>query len=177
MSTRSTRDQRVFIDMDGVIVDFEAFMRRYGMTADQVKRQPGAYLAMPAIPGAIAAVRSIIGAGYEVWIATKPPTGVPYAYSDKAAWIIRHLPELSQRIIVTHHKGMLGRPSDWLIDDRPHKAHCEEFVGTLIHFGGTTGTGWPEALAQLGIGLAPKPYAAPRLTADELAEVDRGLTQ
>ena len=154
MNARSTRDQRVFIDMDGVIVDFEAFMERHSMTADQVKRQPGAYLAMPAIPGAIAAVRSIIGAGYEVWIATKPPTGIPFAYGDKAAWIMRHLPELKRRIIVTHHKGMLGRPSDWLIDDRPHKAHCAEFEGTVIHFGGDTGTGWPEALARLGIGCA-----------------------
>jgi 5'(3')-deoxyribonucleotidase len=152
MSTRSTRDQRVFIDMDGVIVDFEAHMKQTGMTADEVKRYSGAYLAMPAMPGALAAVRSIIGAGYEVWIATKPPTGIPFAYGDKAAWVMRHLPELTQRIIVTHHKGMLGRPGDWLIDDRPHKAHCDEFEGWLIPFGGTTGTGWPEALALLGIG-------------------------
>lgn len=152
MNTRFIHHQRVFIDMDGVIVDFEAHMKALGMTGDECKRHPGAYLAMPAIPGALAAVRSIIGAGYEVWIATKPPTGIPFAYGDKAAWVMQHLPELKRRIIVTHHKGMLGRPDDWLIDDRPHKAHCDEFEGTLIHFGGTTGTGWPEALARLGIG-------------------------
>lgn len=148
---------RVFIDMDGVIVDFEAHMNALGMSGDECKRHPGAYRSMPAIPGALAAVRRIIGAGFEVWIATKPPTGIPLAYSDKAAWVMEHLPELTRRIIVTHHKGMLGRPGDWLIDDRPHKAHCEEFAGTLIPFAGTTGTGWPEALAVLGIGLATAP--------------------
>lgn len=141
---------RVLIDLDGVVVDFASFMQKNGMTSAEVKKLPGAYLSMPAMPGALDAVRSIIGAGYEVWIATKPPTGVPYAYSDKAAWVMNYLPELKRRIIVTHHKGMLGRPGDILIDDRPHKAFCGEFQGTVLQFSSTFG--WPEVLAALGIG-------------------------
>ena len=75
---------------------------------------------MPPIDGAIEAVRSVIGMGYEVWVATKPPTGVHYAYSDKAAWIFKHLPELKRRLIITHDKGLLGDAGDYLCDDRPH---------------------------------------------------------
>jgi 5'(3')-deoxyribonucleotidase len=135
---------RVFVDMDGVIVDFDAYMTERGMTGDEVKKQPGSYLAMPVIPGAIEAVRSVIGMGFEVWIATKPPTGMPYAYSDKAAWIFENLPELKRRVIVTHDKGLLGDAGDFLCDDRPHKANCEQFQGTLLRF--IDGYHWPQAL-------------------------------
>lgn len=135
---------RVFVDMDGVIVDFDAYKTARGLTGDEVKRTPGAYLDMPAISGAVEAVRSIIGMGFEVWIATKPPTGVPYAYSDKAAWVLRELPELKRRIIITHDKGLLGDEGDYLCDDRPHKANCEEFKGILLRF--IDGYHWPHAL-------------------------------
>jgi len=135
---------RVFVDMDGVIVDFNAYMRKHNLTGEEVKKRPGAYLEMPAIDGAIKAVRSLIGMGFEVWIATKPPTGIPYAYSDKVAWVLRELPELKRRIIVTHDKGLLGDSGDFLCDDRPHKANCEQFQGTLLRF--VYGYHWEQAL-------------------------------
>lgn len=135
---------RVFIDMDGVIVDFDAHMKATGMTGDQLKRVEGAYAAMPAIEGAIDAVRSLIGMGFEVWIATKPPTGIHYAYGDKAKWIIENIPELKRRIIVTHDKGLLGDDGDYLCDDRPHKANCESFKGVLLRF--INGYHWEQAL-------------------------------
>lgn len=148
----SGRKRRVFVDMDGVIVDFDAYKIANNMTGDEVKRTPGAYLAMPAIPGAVEAVRSVIGMGFDVWIATKPPTGVPYAYSDKAAWIMEHLPELKRKIIITHDKGLLGDAQDFLCDDRPHKANCERFAGSLLRF--VDGYHWTQALDDLRAALA-----------------------
>lgn len=139
--------RRVFVDMDGVIVDFDGYKAAHGLTGDEVKARVGAYLDMQPIPGAIEAVRSLIGMGYEVWLATKPPTGIPHAYSDKAAWVMQHLPELKRRIVITHDKGMLGGPRDFLCDDRPHKANCEKFAGTLLRF--IDGYHWPEALRDL----------------------------
>jgi len=109
-----------------------------------VKRRPGAYLEMEPIPGACAAVRSLIGMGFEVWIATKPPTGVAFAYMDKAQWVMNWLPELKRRIIITHDKGLLGDEGDYLCDDRPHKANCERFAGNLVSF--VNGYHWPQAL-------------------------------
>lgn len=138
---------RVFIDMDGVIVDFDSYREKFGATGDEIKRQPGAYLAMQPYPGAIKAVCSLIGMGYEVWIATKPPTGIAFAYADKAQWVMDYLPELKRRIIITHDKGLLGDEGDFLIDDRPHKANCEAFKGQLLRF--TDGRGWPYMLSLL----------------------------
>jgi len=135
---------RVFIDMDGVIVDFNRYATEQNMTGDQIKVIPGAYLQMPEIPGAISAVRSVIGMGFDVFIATKPPTGVAYAYADKTIWILDNIPELKRKIIITHDKGLLGDEGDYLLDDRPHKANCREFKGTLLEF--VNGYHWPEAL-------------------------------
>lgn len=135
---------RIFIDMDGVIVDFDSYAGRLNAPGDQVKKMPGAYLEMEPMPGALNAVRSLIGMGYECWAATKPPTGISWAYGDKAEWIFRNLPELKRKLIITHDKGLLGDLGDFLIDDRPHKANCVKFQGHLIHF--REQCQWPEIL-------------------------------
>lgn len=127
--------KKLFIDMDGVIVDFERFMKKYDLTAKEVKVKPGAFFQMMPVAGAIEAIREIIELGeYDVFIATKAPTAVPGAYADKVSWIMKYLPELERKIIITHDKGLLGGPSDTLIDDRPEKANCREFPGRFIQF-------------------------------------------
>lgn len=130
--------------MDGVLADFDQLKRELGMTGEQLKCMPNAFDLMQPIPGAIEGVRSLIGMGFECWIATKPPTGIPHAYADKAKWILRYLPELKRRIIMTHDKGLLGDERDYLIDDRPHKANCLNFRGSLIQFG--NGVSWAYVL-------------------------------
>jgi 5'-nucleotidase len=134
---------RVFIDMDGVIVDFERFLIERDYTGEEAKKLPGAYQEMKPMPGAIEAVRSLIGMRHDVWVATKPPTGIAYAYADKASWIFEHLPELKRKIVITHDKSLLI--GDVLIDDRPHKANAINFEGELLHF--SESFGWPEVLA------------------------------
>jgi glutathione S-transferase len=141
---------RIFIDMDGVIVDFDGYKEKLGLTGDQIKKIPGAYLAMEPVHGAIEAVRSLIGMGYDVWVASKPPTGIAWAYADKVSWVLRYLPELKRKIILTHNKGLLGDAGDWLIDDRITKAGCAYFPGGILDFrtkgGDLEQWGWPEAL-------------------------------
>lgn len=137
---------RIFLDLDGVIVDFEKYMLAKGMTGDECKREPGAYLAMEPIEGALAGVRSLIGMGFEIWIATKPPTGLPWAYADKVSWVLTHLPELKRRIILTHHKGLLGDERDYLVDDHPLRANCDEFMGELLTFGDVVIPNWEAVL-------------------------------
>lgn len=129
--------------MDGVIVDFERYRTDLGLTGEEVKVRHGAYLIMQPLPGALAAVRSLIGMGHEVWLATKPPTGISFAYADKVQWVLNHLPELKRKIIITHDKSLLR--GDILIDDRMHKANADKFEGVKIHFG-KDGVGWPEVL-------------------------------
>lgn len=125
---------RVFVDMDGVLADFEKRKTEMNTTGDFMKLVPGVYLDLDPIEGALSGIRSLIGMGYDVYIATKPPTGLAFAYADKVSWVLNHLPELKTKIIITHDKGLLGTADDFLIDDRPHKANCEQFAGTLIPF-------------------------------------------
>lgn len=133
---------RIFVDQDGVLADFDGHMRRSGLTSDEIKRLPGAYLAMAPIPGAIEGVKRLISKGHDVWVATKPPTAIPHAYADKVAWILKHLPELKRKIVLTHDKSLLR--GDLLIDDRPHRARAFRFEGHTIIFGGRIG--WLETL-------------------------------
>jgi len=143
-SPESNRAPRIFIDMDGVIVDFEKEMKVRGMPGEEMKLIPGIYANLDPIPGAINGVFTLLNWGYEVWIATKPPTSITSAYADKAAWVIKHLPELKRNIIITHDKGLLGTANDYLIDDRPHKANIKEFAGTFIPF--VDGMTWDDVL-------------------------------
>jgi len=132
---------RIFVDMDGVVADFDRYAKSLGLSGDEIKKTPGTYQKIEPIPGAIGSIRSLIGMGFDVWLATKPPTGIPYAYADKVQWVLDHLPELKRKIILTHDKGLLGESGDYLIDDRPHKAGCLYFKGTLIFFRGESQ--WP----------------------------------
>lgn len=131
--------------MDGVIVDFDGFVKKTGMTSKQIKTVPGCYVEMGPIVGAIEGVKKLIALGYEVHIATKPATGIAHTYSDKALWVFKWLPELTNRIIITHDKGLLGDIYDFLIDDRPQKGNCMKFPGTLLAY--SEGKfGWPQIL-------------------------------
>lgn len=145
--SKISRIPKIFVDMDGVLVDFDDLMKRMRKPGEVVKKTPGAYLAMKPVDGALDCVRELIALGFEVWIATKPPTGVAQAYAEKAQWILDHLPELATRIIITHDKGLLGGEDDFLVDDRPHKANCCNFRGEFLHFGPSFG--WPEVMSRM----------------------------
>lgn len=103
--------RRVFLDLDGVVVDFDGYMREHGLTGDEVKRQVGAYLRMRPMPGVLEAIDSLTGMGFELFIATKPPTGVAHAYADKAAWVFEHLMNAmrSSMIVRTRPTALLSR--------------------------------------------------------------------
>jgi len=138
----ATKPLRIFVDMDGVIADFEANLK--GRNPKSVKLIPGTYIRLDPIQGALEAVRKLIAAGHNVWIATKTPTHNLLADSEKKHWINEHIPELLDKTIITPDKGCLR--GDVLIDDRPHKANCEEFEGTFIHFGSEEFPTWDEVL-------------------------------
>jgi hypothetical protein len=126
---------KIFVDMDGVWADFERARIASGLPADQFKLERDAYRYLEEIEGAEEGMNFLLSLEAEVFIATKIPTHNPYAATEKLLWVEERRPELMTHVIVTPHKGLLGAEGDYLIDDRPHKANCHEFEGTILTFG------------------------------------------
>ncbi len=132
----------VFIDMDGVLVDFgkakrmffenyPEILRAYKGRPDQI---PGIFKDPEPIEGAIEAVNKLAEADrYELFIATTAPWRNPEAAMHKRLWLEEHFEDLFvKRMFITHRKDLLI--GDYLIDDRV-KNGAGEFKGELIRFG------------------------------------------
>ena len=109
---------RIFIDMDGVIADFESAAEAEALVKGVTKlSRPDLfvnYRALGVIDGAIEAVAKL-NADHEVFIASTPPWTRPEVWGHKREWIGEHFPYLKRRIILTHRKDLLI--GDILIDD------------------------------------------------------------
>ena len=121
---------RIFIDMDGVLANFEKAaaqhpdIKRPDLHLDFSKFEP--------MPGAIDAVKKIIAMGHDVFIATTPPWNNPDAWGQKRNWIEEHLPQLKRKMFLTHRKDLLK--GDILVDDSTYRGQYD-FDGTFMHFG------------------------------------------
>lgn len=123
---------RIFIDMDGVIADFEKasneFQRIHGKTNRPDKWVD--YRNLDVIEGAIEAVAKL-NADHEVFIASTPPWTRPEVWGHKREWIGEHFPYLKRRIILTHRKDLLI--GDILIDDSKYRGQ-PDFQGEWFWF-------------------------------------------
>lgn len=126
---------RIYLDMDGVMADFDRHMLEKNLSGAELKMIAGAYRALPPYEGAIEGIRHLEDMGFEVYIATKIPGDNPAAASEKIYWLQEHVPSLMKKVIITPDKGCIGGERDYLVDDRPHKANVENFRGTVVHFG------------------------------------------
>jgi len=127
---------RIYVDMDGVVADFERAFLECNLTAKEYKLIPGSYEKLLPIPGAIEGIRELLELGFFVMMLTKIPSQNPYAASEKLIWIKKHLPELHDYVIITPDKGAVGTFSDHLIDDHPEWANAHNFPGMVIKFNG-----------------------------------------
>ena len=138
--------RRLFVDMDGVLVDFDSGVRRldaetraaYAKSPDEA---PGVFSLMAPMPGAIEALNRLADS-FEVYILSTAPWKNPAAWADKVKWVQHHLGDrFTKRLILCHHKDFLR--GDFLIDDRPGKNGADAFKGELIPFGTRAFTDWP----------------------------------
>jgi 5'(3')-deoxyribonucleotidase len=132
----------VYIDMDGVLVDFGKAIEdwfanhphlkgRYETFPDHIQ---GLFRIAPPMKGAIEAVKKLHNSGkYELFIATSAPWGNPQSNTDKRFWIEDYFGDIfHKRMFITHRKDLLM--GDYLIDDRL-KNGAGEFSGKLLRFG------------------------------------------
>lgn len=135
---------RVYVDLDGVVADYDMMIRSLGVTDTDYQKIDGAYLWLPVYPGAEAGVRALIKEfGREnFFFLSKPPEDRPYAWAEKVMWVKQHFPDLEDRIIITFDKSACGDVYDFIIDDRPHKGNVENFKGDIIHFGSDQFPDW-----------------------------------
>lgn len=147
--------QIVYIDMDGVLVDFMSGVAKMpaDVRADYAGREdeiPGVFAVMDPMPGAVEAHRQL-SQRYDTYILSTASWHNPSAWSDKLGWVHRHLGEAPgtpahKRLILSHHKHLhLG---DYLIDDRD-KHGADRFEGQLIRFGSDEYPDWEAVLEYL----------------------------
>lgn len=143
----------LYIDMDGVIADFEAGMakiaphielgehhtipyeERSKQVDDAVLNNPGFFESLPLIDGAFDAVEQLSTCGlYEVFFLSTPMCNVTHSYGGKRQWLQDNFGSWTEkRLILTHRKDLaIG---DILIDDRTRNG-AQEFKGELLLFGG-----------------------------------------
>lgn len=91
--------------------------RRERKMARAMVDAPGWFAELPVTPGAQWGVNALLSAGIDVWVCTKPLEVNPTCHSDKAQWIARHFPALTERLIIAPNKAMVH--GDVLLDDAP----------------------------------------------------------
>jgi 5'-nucleotidase len=132
----------LYIDMDGVLVDFESEILKFyqlhpylkGRYKDNPDHIHGIFRNPKPIYGSIEAVNKLYESGkYDMFIATAAPWGNPESATDKRFWIETHFGNMfHKKMFITHRKDLLM--GDYLIDDRT-KNGAGEFKGELIQFG------------------------------------------
>ena len=150
-SKEATLKKILYIDVDGVLVDFQSGIARlsdaelleYGDDLDDV---PGIFALMDPMPGAVDAFQELSQL-FDTYLLSTAPWKNPSAWSDKVIWVQQHLGAAGyKRLILTHHKDL--NRGDFLIDDRTRHG-ADRFAGEHIHFGSDRFPDWPSVMEYL----------------------------
>lgn len=148
----------LFIDMDGVMFDFEGKALEVipnlapegtperKQQIDDCQKLPNFYLDLEPIPGAVDAYH-ILKTKYNVEILSAPSWDNPLSYTEKRLSLERHFGSaVYKNLTLTHNKGRFtGRA---LIDDR-NKYGVDKFKGEWIQFGSKRFPNWEVVVKHL----------------------------
>lgn len=124
----------IHIDMDDTIADFLGAKQFEDGFEVAKMYEPGFFLSLKPIDGALVAVRQLIRMGYDVQILSQPVGESAHSYLEKVQWIGLHFPELIMKINLTQDKGLFK--GDYLVDDNlpKWKEKFEANGGKFVHF-------------------------------------------
>ena len=124
--------RRGYVDLDGTAADYFTARTLSGLDFATFNSKPGSFAGLQVMEGTHGGLQLLEEFGYEVYFLSRPPSGCPAAYMEKAEWVNQHFPQYRDRLILSPDKGCIGRPCDLLIDDHPEWGNAQNFPGTLI---------------------------------------------
>ena len=164
----------VYIDMDNVLVDFASGVAALDegtrtAFADRLHEVEGIFGLMDPVPGAVEAFERLSSVA-DVYILSTGPWRNPSAWSDKVAWVHRHLgadhgTPAYKRLILSHHKHL--NVGDFLVDDRLANG-ADRFQGELVLFGSPEFPDWDSVVTYLMDAVEQWPFGVSRVTDDDL---------
>lgn len=140
----NNRKKILYIDMDGVLVNFAAGLQALDREtkdkyADRCHEIPGFFRTLPPVENAIESFLKL-SKDFDTYILSTAPWNNPTALTDKKEWIKQYLGDVAKkRVIFSHQKNL--NYGDYLIDDRLAKG-AAEFAGELILFGSDKFPDW-----------------------------------
>ena len=141
----------VYVDMDGVLVDFQSGIdslteEQRESFKDGLDDVPGIFSKMKPVEGAIEAYEELTR-HFDVYILSTAPWNNPSAWTDKLLWVKKYLGDLAyKRLILSHNKHL--NDGDFLIDDRTANG-AGNFKGEHINFLSEEFQNWDDVLNYL----------------------------
>jgi len=135
LSNKHASRPRVFVDMDGVLADFNGAIARHhqvdhwrdihrqDLVIDQIAQKPGFFLALAVLPNAHRLIAGVMKLAGSYHILSSPlQSNVEQSAAEKAQWLHRHFASTEpQGVVFEHEKYRYARQSDGtpniLIDD------------------------------------------------------------
>jgi 5'(3')-deoxyribonucleotidase len=136
MTNTENKKKLLYIDMDGVLVDFKRMLSERNLKTEEeidayVDNTEGIFLGLHPMKGALDAFE-FLSRHFETYILSTAPWKNTSAWSDKRRWVEKHLGDQADRkLIITHRKDL--NKGDYLIDDRKAKG-ADRFEGEFIQF-------------------------------------------
>lgn len=158
MPAEITEKELLFIDMDGVLVNFVKGVKQYYPEFDRYapERQREITTEVSAVKGFFTALQPMEGAVnafhrlskvFDTYVLSTPDWFGVNSWTEKRIWVEEHLGDAAfKRLILSHNKGLFSGRA--LIDDRIRNG-VDNFKGEHIHFGTEKFPNWDVVLSYL----------------------------